>query len=726
VSCRRAPTCALTAALVLGALASLLLQYHAANGGEEPTLLAASRRHVAIPPPEDLARAVRDLEEAQRRRASARVLPPRPSYAPLLDRPPTQAGAAGGEGDACSAHVLDLGTQVGYVCGEHAAPGGRRQCCCTVSSPTGMRPPWPAHTCLPSLLIVGAQKGGTTALMGYLLHHTAFVPALRKELHVFDKEAFFEGEALTPAGFRALLTSLPSLPPATGTVAGLPYSAAITGEASPSYMLGLRTAARIAAALPRVRVIALLREPAARAWSEWSMKARRVAGQARLDEPSSLAPVLAAVRQCVGEALLPLLRVALEAGVGRQPPSLAHLSRLLGPLPTDDALAAATTQLWWTTAASASASNDTAAPLSSPRDLARTCVLHVLGSPPLKPLGRCGVRVVGVTASCLVDSIGPPPDAAGGLFSSLARAASGALQALRGAGGEREEGAVEGGCGRGCYGPLLSSLLPSLTHLLTAGKSGRGRGGEAARSNEADAAAARCFAVPGRPRGGAPADPGPGGEVVSVRYEDLTPWEEVVRQEGSRLRACAAAFASVGEAVQAAGGGDTLTPGGPAGPAALLADGTPTCWPGGSSSNIAMDYLYRGVYVGQVARLHAALGRERVLVLADTVLRREPQAALDAATAHAGLEPMDVSAVGEAELEDALEGAFPAFKATGWLLDGGAAGTGRLPAADAASLRALFAPFDAALVGWLEVGGGGSHGWRAAALSLEALRGWRG
>jgi hypothetical protein len=40
-----------------------------------------------------------------------------------------------------------------------------------------------AFTCLPSLVIVGAQKSGSTALTGYLLAHPAYRPSVRKEVH---------------------------------------------------------------------------------------------------------------------------------------------------------------------------------------------------------------------------------------------------------------------------------------------------------------------------------------------------------------------------------------------------------------------------------------------------------------------------------------------------------------------------------------------------------------
>src|ERR687897_443907 len=39
---------------------------------------------------------------------------------------------------------------------------------------------------LPSVLIIGAQKGGTTSLFNYLIQHPGVLPPLGKEIHYFD------------------------------------------------------------------------------------------------------------------------------------------------------------------------------------------------------------------------------------------------------------------------------------------------------------------------------------------------------------------------------------------------------------------------------------------------------------------------------------------------------------------------------------------------------------
>jgi hypothetical protein len=51
-----------------------------------------------------------------------------------------------------------------------------------------------SFTCLPTVVIAGAQKAGTTALLGYLLLHPQFLaPPLYKELHHLDKDDRFYG-----------------------------------------------------------------------------------------------------------------------------------------------------------------------------------------------------------------------------------------------------------------------------------------------------------------------------------------------------------------------------------------------------------------------------------------------------------------------------------------------------------------------------------------------------
>lgn len=115
-------------------------------------------------------------------------------------------------------------------------------------------------------IVIGAQKGGTTALWEHLRRHPGLtLPA--------DKEApFFHLPEATSAAARAafLAHHFADAPPGR-----------LRGTVTPHYMMGYggvpseRIAARIAASEPDVRVVALLRDPIERAASHWQMSSRR-------------------------------------------------------------------------------------------------------------------------------------------------------------------------------------------------------------------------------------------------------------------------------------------------------------------------------------------------------------------------------------------------------------------------------------------------------------------
>jgi hypothetical protein len=67
-----------------------------------------------------------------------------------------------------------------WTCKSFAATGlVPSRCCCGFPGDT--------PTCLPSLVVMGAQKSGSTALFGYFLFHPQISPAKRKEVHFFDR-----------------------------------------------------------------------------------------------------------------------------------------------------------------------------------------------------------------------------------------------------------------------------------------------------------------------------------------------------------------------------------------------------------------------------------------------------------------------------------------------------------------------------------------------------------
>jgi hypothetical protein len=113
-----------------------------------------------------------------------------------------------------------------------------------------MRPRFDGPGRLPNFLIVGAMKAGTTSLAAWLNDHPDVFIARGKELHYFD--------TFHPRGLDWYKAHFAE---ATREKA--------VGEATPGYMLEPSTIARMAATVPDARLIALLRHPVDRAWSQY-------------------------------------------------------------------------------------------------------------------------------------------------------------------------------------------------------------------------------------------------------------------------------------------------------------------------------------------------------------------------------------------------------------------------------------------------------------------------
>lgn len=113
----------------------------------------------------------------------------------------------------------------------------------------------------PDFLIIGAQKAGTSSLYKYLLQHPAILPAYQKEIHFFTiPELYFKG----PNWYRGHFpTSL-----ARG-------QSQLTGEASPSYLFFPLVPERVHQVMPQAKLIVLLRDPVARAFSNYHHQVRR-------------------------------------------------------------------------------------------------------------------------------------------------------------------------------------------------------------------------------------------------------------------------------------------------------------------------------------------------------------------------------------------------------------------------------------------------------------------
>lgn len=110
---------------------------------------------------------------------------------------------------------------------------------------------------LPSLLIIGAQRSGTTSLFNYLVQHPRVLPPYGKEIHYFD-HYYARGVRWYRGRF--------------------PYSQrlrnALTLDASPYYLAHPHAPQRAAQLLPEVKLVALLRNPVDRALSHYQHEVR--------------------------------------------------------------------------------------------------------------------------------------------------------------------------------------------------------------------------------------------------------------------------------------------------------------------------------------------------------------------------------------------------------------------------------------------------------------------
>ncbi|ASU86074.1 sulfotransferase [Nocardiopsis gilva YIM 90087] len=118
---------------------------------------------------------------------------------------------------------------------------------------------------LPTFLIVGAQRCGTTSLFKALAQHPHVVgPVLRKGVHYFDT-AYERGGDWYRGHF----------PTRGATRARGDRPRVEVGESSPYYLFHPLAAERIARDLPGVKVIVLLRDPVERAYSAHSHERAR-------------------------------------------------------------------------------------------------------------------------------------------------------------------------------------------------------------------------------------------------------------------------------------------------------------------------------------------------------------------------------------------------------------------------------------------------------------------
>ena len=119
---------------------------------------------------------------------------------------------------------------------------------------------------LPDFIIIGAQKSGTSSLHSYLTQHPQLLPAYKKEIHFFDGglnpgvDNFEKGQAWYRAHF-----------PLNKNISNHQK----TFEASPLYIFHPIAPKRIFDLVPKVKIIAVLRNPTERAISHYFHQRRK-------------------------------------------------------------------------------------------------------------------------------------------------------------------------------------------------------------------------------------------------------------------------------------------------------------------------------------------------------------------------------------------------------------------------------------------------------------------
>ena len=187
---------------------------------------------------------------------------------------------------------------------------------------------------MPDFIVIGAAKGGTSALYHYLRHHPQVAVSREKELDFFLDAGVLPPD---PRGFERGAWHL-----------GVDWyrrwfqtDKPICGEASPNYALGTRAeqvAGRIATVAPRACLMYLVRHPLERAWSSFRMILRRP-GAGSMSFPEYLGTSDAVANSCYGTVLEAYLRhfpreqiLVLESAAldARRRESLAAVFRFLG------------------------------------------------------------------------------------------------------------------------------------------------------------------------------------------------------------------------------------------------------------------------------------------------------------------------------------------------------------------------------------------------------------
>jgi Sulfotransferase family len=127
---------------------------------------------------------------------------------------------------------------------------------------------------LPTFLVIGVQKAGTTSIYQYLKQHPQVYMSPVKETNFFGKE----GKNITTKAGSNIRNTIDSFEEYCQLFEAATDELAL-GEVSPNYLFrGDRAIEQIKRQLPDVKLIAILRNPVDRAYSDYLMQLREVTG----------------------------------------------------------------------------------------------------------------------------------------------------------------------------------------------------------------------------------------------------------------------------------------------------------------------------------------------------------------------------------------------------------------------------------------------------------------
>lgn len=127
----------------------------------------------------------------------------------------------------------------------------------------GLRPP-------PDFLVIGAKRGGTTSLWQMLLSHPQVMPMVPEAKNLKSSQFFTEQYRRGPRWFAGHFPSSWARQRHARR-----FGRSVVGEASPNYLWDPRVPERVRELLPEVRLVVLLRDPVARAFSHWQERVKQ-------------------------------------------------------------------------------------------------------------------------------------------------------------------------------------------------------------------------------------------------------------------------------------------------------------------------------------------------------------------------------------------------------------------------------------------------------------------